>query len=278
MFYRVVLQGRAAGDQDMDSVKREFARVTGMPADVTERLFARTPHPLKERVSQADADRIAATLRAIGAAVTVERDLLASLEAADGRVHEIVPPDHRGPPTVVPGSEPAPAAAPPTAAQRLQRRLRPYLPVVVGAPVAVVLLLALAPYADDAVRALRPAQAARFEPVKPAPAPAQAPAPIAPRSASLLHGPWRCTDQRTGLATYWTFGADGTLTYHGETFKERAVRTDDPSVPTGWAFADDRLQFAYAQKSPATFAVSDLSLTRLRYGDGRDVDTQCRRP
>lgn len=260
----------------MDSVKREFARVTGMPADVTERLFARTPHPLKERVSQADADRIAATLRAIGAAVTVERDLLASLEAADGRVHEIVPPDHRGPPTIVPGSEPAPAPAPLTAAQRLRRRLRPYLRILIGAPVAVALLLALAPYVDDAVRALRPAQAARLEPVKPPPA--QAPAPPAPRSASLLHGPWRCTDQRTGLATYWTFGADGTLTYHGETFKERAVRTDDPSAPTGWTFADDRLQFAYAQKSKATFAVSDLSLTRLRYGDGRDVDIQCRRP
>jgi hypothetical protein len=275
MFYRVVLQGRAAGNQDMDTVKREFARVTGMPENVTERLFARTPQPLKERVSQADADRIAATLRAIGAAVTVERDLLASLEAADGGVHEIVPPGHRGPPTVVPGSEPTPAA-PPTAAQRLLRRLRPYLPLLIGAPIACVLLVVAAPYADEAIRALRPAPAALPEPVKPRPA--QAPAPALPRSASLLHGPWRCTDQRTGMATYWTLGADGTLTYHGETFKERATSADDLSIPVGWQFADDRLVFTYTQQPPQSYAVSDLNLTRLRYGDGRDFDIQCRRP
>ena len=267
MFYRVVLQGRAAGDQDMDTVKREFARVTGMPGDVTERLFARTPHPLKERVSQADADRIAATLRAIGAAVTVERDLLASLEAADGRVHEIVAPDHRGPPTVVPGSEPAAAAAPPTATQRLRRRLRTYLPLLIGAPVATALLLALAPYVDNAVRALRPAEAARLEPVKPPPT--QAPAPAAPRSASLLHGPWRCTDQRTGLATYWTFGAEGTLTYHGETFKERTPRVDDPSIPIGWQFADDRLVFTYAQKPAASYMSCKSKMAALWPGSGQ---------
>ena len=276
MFYRVVLQGRAAGDQDMDTVKREFARVTGMPGDVTERLFARTPQPLKERVSQADADRIAATLRAIGAAVTVERDLLASLEAADGRVHEIVAPDHRGPPTVVPGSEPAAAAAPPTATQRLRRRLRPYLPLLIGAPVATAVLLALAPYVDNAVRALRPAEAARLEPVKPPPT--QAPAPPARPVAGLVHGPWRCTDQRTGLSEYWTFGAEGTLIFHGDKLKEGAARAGDPAIPSGWQLADDRLVFTFAQNAPVAYTVSDLNLTRLRYGDGRDFEIQCRRP
>lgn len=105
MFYRVVLQGHAAGDHDLVMVKREFARVTGMPESVTDRLFAQTPRPLKERVPQADAERIAATLRAIGAAVTVERDLIASLESVDGGAYDLVPPAHRGPPTVVPGSE-----------------------------------------------------------------------------------------------------------------------------------------------------------------------------
>jgi hypothetical protein len=276
MFYRIVLQGHAAGDHDLATVKGEFARVTGMPEDVTERLFARTPQPLKERVSQADAERIAATLRAIGAAVTVERDLLASLEAADGGVHEIVPPGHRGPPTIVPGSEPAPAPVPPTAARRLGRRLRPYVGLLVGAPLAAILLVALAPYADDAFRGLRPAKAVSAEPVKP-PA-ARAPAPAVSPNASVLHGPWRCTDQGTGVPEYWTLGADGALTYHGETFSERAARVGDPAIPTGWQLAGDRLVFTFAQKPAVSYKVSDLNLTRLRYGDGRDLDIQCRRP
>lgn len=276
MFYRVVLQGRAAGDQDLATVKREFARVTGMPENVTERLFALSPHPLKERVAQADAERIAATLRAIGAAVTVERDLLASLEAADDGVHELLPPDHRGPPTIVPGSEPAPAPAPPSALQRLRRRLRSHLPLLVGAPLAIVLTVVLAPFADDAFRALRPVQAALPQPVKPPPA--EAPAPSALPKASFLQGPWRCTDQRTGLSVYWTFDADGTLTFHGDTFKDGALRSGDPDSPTGWQLAGDRLLFTFGQKSPFNYKVSDLTLSRLRYGDGRDLDIQCRRP
>ena len=276
LFYRVVLQGRAAGDQDIDTVKREFARVTGMPENVTERLFARTPQPLKERVSQADAERIAATLRAIGAAVTVERDVLATLDAVDGGAKEILPPDHRGPPTIVPGSQPAPAV-PPTAAQRLRRRLRPYVPLLVGAPLVGVLLVVLAPYAEEWTRTLRPAPPAPAAPVL-KPQLAQASAPAVVRTASVLHGPWRCTDQRTGMATYWTLAADGTLTYHGETFKERTSRIDDPSIPIRWQFADDRLVFSFAQKPAASYAVTDLNLTRLRYGDGRDFDIQCRRP
>jgi len=82
---------------------REFARVTGMPQNVTEDLFAKAPQLLKDRAAEADAERIATTLRAIGAAVTVERDLLASQEAVDGGVQELVAPNHRGPPTEVPG-------------------------------------------------------------------------------------------------------------------------------------------------------------------------------
>jgi len=276
MFYRVVLQSRATGDHDLVAVKREFARVTGMPPYVTECLFAQTPHPLKERVSQADAERIAATLRAIGAAVTVERDLLASLEDLDGGVHELLPPNHRGPPTVMPGTEPVPARAPPTAAQRLRRRLRPYLPLVFGTLLAIVLAVVLSPLADDAVRALRPARAAPQRPVKPRPE--EAPASPAPPKASLLHGPWRCTDQRTGLSVYWTFGADGNLTFHGDTLKEGAAPAGDPNIPSGWQITDDRLVFTFAHRPPVTYTVSDFNLSRMRYGDGRDLDIQCRRP
>ena len=276
MFYRVVLQGRAAGDHDLATVKREFARVTGMPENVTERVFALTPRTLKEGVAQADAERIAATLRAVGAAVTVERDLLASLEAVDDGVHELLPPDHRGPPTLAPGSEPVPATMPPTAAQRLRRRLRNHLPLLLGAPLTVVLLVVLAPFADDALRTLLPAQAAPMGPVKQPPEEAPAP-PVSP-SASVLHGPWRCTDQRTGMSVYWTFGADGTLIFHGNVFKEGAARAGDPAIPNGWKFAERRLVFAFAQKPPVAYTVSDINISRLRYGDGGDVDIQCRRP
>jgi hypothetical protein len=97
-------------------------------------------------------------------------------------------------------------------------------------------------------------------------------------NASVLHGPWRCTDQGTGLPEYWTLGADGGLTYHGATFSERAALTGDPAIPTGWQLAGDRLVFTFAQKPAVTYKVSDLNLTRLRYGDGRELDIQCRRP
>ncbi len=276
MFYRVVLQGRAAGDHDPGTVQREFARVTGMSESVTERLFAQTPHQLKERVSKADAERIADTLRAIGAAVTVERDLLASLEAVDGDIHELVAPAYRGPPTLVPGSEPAPAPAPPGAAKRMRRRLRPYVPLLVAAPVVAVLLVVLAPFIEDFLSTLTPDRA-----VPPAPAksqPTQVPAVRAPLNAGLLHGPWRCTDQRTGMSAYWTFGAEGTLTYHGDTFNESATGAGDPDIPGGWQLDGNRLLFTLAQKPPVTYHVSDLNLARLRYDDGGDVDVECRRP
>ncbi len=276
MFYRIVLQGHAAGDHDLATVKREFARVTGMPQSVTDSLFARAPCPLKERVAQTDAERIAATLRAIGASVTVERDLLASLEDADGQVHELRPPDHRGPPTIVPGSEPAPSAAPPGTAQPLRGRLRRYLPFLVGAPLAIVLLVVVAPVADDVLNTLRPTRSAPPEPVKRPPA--EAPAPPAGFKASFLDGPWRCTDQRTGLSVYWTFGADGRLAFHGDTLSESTARVGDPDVPIGWNLAGDRLSFTYPHTPPVSYKVRDLNLSQLRYGDGHDVDIRCRRP
>ena len=276
MFYRVILHGRTNNDLDLGTVQREFARVTGMPEDVTERLFAQTPHALKEGVSKADAERIADTLRAIGAAVTVERDLIASLEAADDGVHELVAPAYLGPPTVVPGSGPAPAPATPTAAQRMRRRLRPFVMLFVGAPLAVGALMLLAPYVDDAVSTLAPVRVVPQPPAKPREA--EAPVVRAPLNASLLHGPWRCTDQRTGLSAYWTFGADGVLTYHGDTFTESANGAGEPDIPGGWQLDDNRLAFTLAQTPPAVYTVSDLSLSRLRYDDGGNVDVECRRP
>ncbi|MEO8506428.1 MAG: hypothetical protein ABI593_02215 [Betaproteobacteria bacterium] len=276
MFYRVVLQGRATDDHDLGTVQREFARVTGMPETVTERLFAQTPHQLKEGASKADAERIADTLRAIGAAVTVERDLIASLEAADGSVHELLAPAHFGPPTIVPGSGPAQAPATPTAAQKMRRRLRPYVMLLVGTPLAVVALVLLAPYVDDAVSTLVPVRVMPQPPAKPREA--EAPVVPAPLNAGLLHGPWRCTDQRTGMSVYWTFGAEGALTYHGDTFTESATGARDPDTPGVWQLDGNRLVFTLAQKPPAAYTVSDLNLSRLRYDDGGNVDVECRRP
>ncbi len=276
MFYRIVLQGCAGGGHDLATVKREFIRVTGLPENVTERLFARTPLPLKERVAQADAERIAATLRAIGAAVTVEHDRLASLVAVDDGVHELLAPEHRGPPTIVPGSEPAAAPVPPTAAQRLRRRLQRFVPLLVGAPLALVALVVLAPIAEELLYDLHPSQAAAPEAVRRPRV--EAPAPTVRPSAKTLHGPWRCTDQNTGLSVFWTFGADGSLIYHGETFSETAAPIAGPDIATGWQFAERQLVFTFAQRRPVTYTTTELNISRLRYGDGEIVDIQCRRP
>jgi len=279
MFYRVVLQGRAAGDQDLATVKREFARVTGLSEYVTEQLFAQAPRSIRDGTSQADAERIAATLRAIGAAVTVERDLLASAETERHGAHEILPPEHRGPPTIVPGSEPTAVPGPPTALQRLGRRLQSYLPYLVGVPIAVVALVLIEPVISDTLRSLLPSKEAAPVPVKsPSVAKAEPPEPPELPSARMLHGPWRCTDQATGLSTYWTFSPDGSLTYHGDTLQEAAARPGDPATPVGWEFADGRLVFTYAGAPPVSYAVADLDLRRLRYGDEKGLDIQCRRP
>ena len=277
MFYRIVLQGRAAGEFDLATVKREFARVTGIAEDVTERLFADAPQPLKEGIGRADAERIAGTLRAIGATVTVERDLLASLDAVDGGVRELMPLDHRGPPTIVPGSEPDPVPAPPTAAEHRRKRLRHYLRLLVGVALAGALLVAVAPTLDDALRpSPRPAPAA---PTKAATPPlADTPAPPVALRASLLHGPWRCTDQRTGMSVYQTLGTDGSFTSHGDTFKEGLPTITDAHTPIGWELANGRLVFKFAKKPPVAYEVGDFNISQLRYGDGREIDIQCRRP
>ncbi|MEP7330381.1 MAG: hypothetical protein ABI777_14320 [Betaproteobacteria bacterium] len=277
MFYRVVLQGRTAGEVDMATVKREFARVTGMSEDVTERVFAQVPHPLKEGVPKADAERIAGTLRAIGAAVTVERDLLTSLDAVDGGVHELAPLAHRGPPTVAAGSEPAPEAVPPTAAQRLRKKLRPYLLLLLGAPLAAALLFVSAPYLDEM---LLPTGPAPVTPTDKSVTPPTDDAPVSPVNVKidLLYGPWRCTDQRTGISVFQSLGADGTFIAHGNTFKEGAPLVEDDNTPRRWELTNGRLVFTFANKPPVAYMVRDANLTQLRYGDGLNLDIQCRRP
>ena len=52
MFYRIVLQGRAAGDHDLATVKREFARVTGL-SEHLHRAVVRAGAPVDPRRDRA---------------------------------------------------------------------------------------------------------------------------------------------------------------------------------------------------------------------------------
>src|SRR5690242_18941189 len=117
MFYRVVMQGRTVGGAELATVKREFVRVTGLPVRVADDMFGGMPKVIKRKVPQADAERIASTLRAIGAAATVEREV--GVVDAEDATHEgieiIAAPLGHGPPTVAPGMTPpeTPAASRP---------------------------------------------------------------------------------------------------------------------------------------------------------------------
>lgn len=279
MFYRVVMQGRALGNADLDEVKRQFVRVTGLPLGVAENLFGGMPQVVKRQVPQSDAERIAATLRAIGAAATVERELTGTEdETAEGiRVGAAL---YTGPPTVIPGSEPLPTATP--ALSRHARLLRAVLakwPLFAGATMLVVGAIVVAPFVDDLVTNIRRA---------PAPTPGVAPArtPAAevvssspPMNATSLYGPWRCTDQQTGVSTYWTYTADSALVFHGDALRDGpAPGAAAASAPVAWQFDGQHLLHTFAQRAPDNYTVAELTLTRLRYGNERGLDIQCRRP
>ena len=101
MFYRVVMQGRTVGGAELAAVKREFVRVTGLPVGVADGMFGGMPQVIKRKVPQSDAERIAATLRAIGAAATVEREVAGSEpeDETDEGINIIASPLGNGPPT-----------------------------------------------------------------------------------------------------------------------------------------------------------------------------------
>jgi hypothetical protein len=279
MLYRVVMQGHTLGGADVAVVKQHFVRVTGLPAGVAEELFGGMPQVIKRQLSQTDAERIAATLRAIGAAAIVERELVGTEEETSEGIRVVAAPLNAGPPTVIPGSVALPVGTPVLSWHaRLLRTMRANLPLVIGGAALVVGAILLFPVADELVRNLRhdPAPV----PVAPKRTPAPDPAPSAPvMNATLLHGPWRCVDQRTGASTYWSYGEDGALIFHGDVLSDRppppAIAA---SAPTGWKLDGQRLFHTFAQRAPDTYTVSDLSLARLRYGNERGLDIQCRRP
>lgn len=275
MYYRVVIQGRTLGGADVDEVKRHFVRVTGLPARVAEQLFGGMPKVIKRQVPQTDAERIAATLRAIGAAATVERELPGTEDETPEGIQVVATALNAGPPTIIPGSAPPPDVTPPSRNSRTLRALRARLPLLLGGAVVVAGAILLAPVVDDLVANLRPAPA----PARVAPARATAPeivqsAPV--MNPTLMHGPWRCTNQRTGVSTYWTYGADGDLIFHGDALSDRA--RPGTSGPTGWKLEGQRLSHTFAQRAPDTYTVAELTLARLQYGDERDLAIECRRP
>jgi len=279
MHYRVVLQGRAVGGADIEHVKREFVRVTGLPAAVTDSYVNDRPQPIKRGLGRADAERIAATLRAIGAAASVEREV-EERDDDGGEIQIAVHPLSVGPPSVIPGSAGAALAAAVVQRPRWVRGLRAQLPALVGVAVLAIGAVYLAPSVDEFVQTLIPARTpvvAALPRHAPAPPP---PAAIPGRDATLLHGPWRCTDQRTGVATYWTYRDDGTVVFHGDALMEGpSPAAPAKDAPRAWRLADGNLVLTTEQGVVTSLPVEVLTLANLRYGDaGRGIAVDCRRP
>jgi hypothetical protein len=281
MFYKVVMQGRTLGGAEVVDVKREFLRVTGLPASFAEHLFEGIPQVIKRQVSQPDAERIAATLRAIGAAATIEREFGAPEDETPEGIRIVATP-LSGPPSIIPGTTPAAAEAPaPSKPARALRAAREKLPMLVGSVVVIGVAVAAAPFVDDLLQLLRPPEppapvAARKAPATAVAEPAASDIPLNP---TLLHGPWRCVDQNNGTPDYWTYDPDGVLIHHGDTFKEiTAGKVVAGSPPMTWKVEGRRLLHAVPSQSADAYAVTDLTLMRLRYSNQKGHDIQCRRP
>lgn len=285
MFYRVVIQGRTLGGADVEAVKHQFVRVTGLPLHVAETFFGGMPQVIKRQVPKTDAERIAATLRAIGAAATVEREVPGTDDETPEGALVIATPFNSGPPSIIPGSvvvqEVSPAAA---RRARLRRVLRSKWTRYGGLAGLAAAAILLAPLAEDFVSgmsgALAPAPAAT--PTAPPRAAATdgepSPAPLV-LIESLLQGPWRCTNQRSGVSAYWSYAANGALILHGDVLSEKPPPPEiAATAPTRWTLVGQRLSHAYEQHAPDTYTVTQLSLTRLRYGGERGLEVECRRP
>lgn len=276
MFYRIVLQGHVAQGVALADVKHQFTRVTGLPPSVTDSLFGSTPNVIKRQVAQADAERIAATLRAIGASVTLE-------------------PDYQGPnpggldPVTVPAPaaarhidlppEPQVTAPPPPAWRRKVRTLTRFGAPVAGIAVLAAVVLYFAPDVTELVSGLRkPAAAATAVATRPPAAPAAPAVDSAPPNAGLLHGPWRCTNQNNGSSTYWNYRDDGALAYLGDDFKRGDAPIVGPDIPARWALDSRRLRVETPAGAAQQVTVERLSLTQLEYYDAKGVATRCSRP
>jgi hypothetical protein len=270
MFYRIVLQGQVQPGVALDDVKRQFAKVTGLPESVTEQLFGAAPTVIKRQVAQADAERISLTLRAIGAVVTVEP--VFNTPAPVGLDPVTVP----GLPMAA-GIElpPAPAPEPEAATPKRQPRTRA-AKAVLAALVAIGAMVAAYQY-EEWINAARRVPAK--SPAAPAPSMAGDAVPEAPaiKPAHII-GPWRCTDQATGASTYWEFGESGALLYYGDDLAHGDKPIAIPGLPVGWTLDGKRLTLRFEAAPPRPLTLDRLTLSQLEYRDTRGEDIRCRRP
>lgn len=281
MFYRVVIQGRTLDGADVEEVKQKFVRVTGLPLRVAEELFGGMPQVIKRQVPQPDAERIAATLRAIGAAATVEREVPGAADEAPHGPVVITTPFNNGPPTIIPGAVVVPEVSPAAARRiRLRRAMRSKWALGSGATIVVAAAILFAPYLEDLVGGWSSAPPpARVAPTRAATSAVEQAQAVPVINPALLQGPWRCTNQRTGVSTYWSYGAHGALTFHGDVLSEKPPPRDiAESAPVGWTIVGPRLLHTYPQHAPDTYTLAQLSLTQLRYGGERGLEIECRRP
>ncbi len=275
MYYRIVLQGHVADGRNQAEVRHQFSRVTGLPPGVTAQMFGSTPNVIKRQLPRADAERIAATLRAIGASVTLE-------------------PDYQGPsaggldPVTLPaipnfgpiGLPPEPAAAPPPSrGSRALRKLGQWALPVLGVGLIVAAALYFAPEFEAFVRKWRkapeppPMTVVRKAPIDAAPAQEAS----GPR-ADHVHGPWRCTNQTDGSSTYWIYRPDGTLAYVGDDMKHGDQPIAGPDVPTTWALDGDDLRLGGPGGAERALKIERLTLMQLEYRDPKGNATRCSRP
>jgi hypothetical protein len=257
MFYRVVLQGHVAHGADVTEVKREFMRITALPSSVTDRLFGGMPKIIKRQVLEADAERIALTLRAIGAPATIERESEAGPDAGPEGPATLAPLGgtdtiafHDSPPVETPVSSRA-------SRWRAIACVEDWLGQARVTPMA----------------SPKPVSKAVAHDVKPV---------VVPAKAENLLGPWRCTSQSSGRSTYWLYNADGTLGFFGESdFASGKPAIAAADVPTRWSLQGDKLAWTYAGDQPkanAVITVVDLSLMQFKYVDASREPFSCRRP
>jgi len=280
MLYRVVLQGHAAQGADVTEVKREFMRITALPSSVTERLFGGTRKVIKRQMPEADAERIALTLRAIGAAATIERELDAGPDFGPEGPATLAPLGGSDSGPILPDSpvDDAPVTTKPSRYSTLARRSLPWL-------AAGGVCMALAPHAaqvaDEWVLRAPVAPPASLKSVPKATAAEEKPEIVPPKPENL-HGPWRCTNQTTGRSQYLIYNSDGTLGFFGESdFASGKPLAASADVPTDWTLDGNQLAWSYASQGPHAKVVNtvlDLSLTKFSYVDVSRVPITCRRP
>ena len=271
MFYRIVLQVHAQQGPALDELKRQFSSVTGLSRSVTDQLFAAAPTVLKRQVEQADAERISQTLRAIGANVTVEP--VFHVPVPVGLDPVTVPGLPRAAATI---ELPPPPETEQAARSSMRRRVARLAKVVVGAVILAGAIVIAYQYEED----LRDARKSpRPAPTVKKPAVAADVAPDVPAfTREHVVGPWRCTDQNTGESTYWIYGEDGALTYHGDDANHGDKPIVRPGLPVAWALDGNRLTWRYEVAPPRTVVLDRLALMQLDYRDAEGDAIRCRRP